>query len=133
MRILLAISIVLLCVGCENASPEAHYDKFVRTEAEERVRANKTEQDSVKPKPTETYVSDDRAVPLTLYGHSGEQEYTAYNFYHNGIRYLGVFLENESMNAAAVVDYSQFFDQDTVVVGGRTWVSVRTEPTETKE
>jgi len=27
------------------------------------------------------------------------------------------------MNAAAVVDYSQFFVQDTLFVGGRTWVA----------
>lgn len=121
-------------MGCETHGPEHHRKMFMKRDLEETKKelAKAIEQDStLKPEGVkrEGYHSSNFGdVPFTLHSYGGDQNYSAYNFYHNGIRYIGVFLDNESSNSAAVVDYSQFFNKDTVMVSGRTWVAITSAP-----
>ena len=135
MRTIITLGILLLCGGCggcKNATPKSHYHKFLELKTQEQERKTQDKDEGVET-PVVDKARSESPVPFTLYDHYGEQTYTGYNFYHNGIRYIGVFLENQSTSAAAVVDYSQFFNQDTVTVGGRTWVAVIGAPVKKEE
>ena len=129
MRALIFIGILLMCVGCENAKPDSHYKKFITRGAQEQEREQQAQSDSIQTqaKLPSSY-SDEYEIPMTIHGYTGEQTYSGYNFYHNGIRYIGIFLGNDAFNSAAVVDYSQFFTTDTLTVGGRTWVAITDAP-----
>lgn len=112
-------------IGCNVNGPENHLRKFKQKEAEEKINdklANAKEKNSPAPVDKNLY------IPVELNGNSGSETYTAYNFEYNGIRYIGLFLDNQSTNAAAVVDYSQFFEGDTLFVSGRTWVALTDAP-----
>jgi len=126
---------MLLCTGCDTHDPKQHLKNFYIKELE-KGKANvaasiaeaETAELNIAYETTPKLITKDLYVPFKMVGHDGDKSYTGYNFEHNGIKYIGLFLENESMNAAAVVDYSQFFVQDTLFVGGRTWVALTTAP-----
>jgi hypothetical protein len=64
--------------------------------------------------------------PVDVYEKSLNKPTDALVLEHNGIRYLFLDTQNEDRRGW-VVDYSQFFNQDTISVNGNIWIRSRTK------